>query len=305
MNFEKAIIKVVGVGGAGCNAVEHMIREGVIGVEYICADTDSQSLKQSSAGTKFQIAPNLGSGDEPGVSIETAIAERDSIVDVLRGADMTFIIAGMGGGTGTGASTVVAEVARYLGIFTVAIVTRPFESEYQRLHSAEEGLAELVRHVDSMIVISNENLKKMLGEQFSMPEAYHYANTVLKIAASSIADIINMPGLVGVDFGDVFQVMNNTGKGMMGFATATGVDRARMATEQAVKSPLLEGANLSEAYGVLVNITASESLVLDEIYEVMNTVRKHASDYVVFGTASDAAMEDGLRVTIVATGLGN
>lgn len=305
MNDEKAIIKVAGVGGAGCNAVEHMIHEGVMGVEYICADTDSQSLIQSSAATKLQIASNLGSGDESSASIETAIAGRDRIVDVLRGADMAFIIAGMGGGTGTSAARVIAEVARYFGIFTVAVVTRPFESESKRMRIADEGLAELVQHVSSLIVISNEKLKKILGEQFSMPETFRYANTVLKIAVSSIADIINVPGIVGVDFGDVLQVMNNTGKGKIGFATATGVDRARMAAEQALKSPLLEDANLSEAYGVLANITASDSLELDEVYEVMNTIRKYASDYVVFGTAIDAGMEDRLRVTIFATGPGS
>lgn len=305
MTVEKAIIKVVGVGGAGCNAVAYMIREGVMGVEYICADTDSQSLMQSSAGTKLQIAPNLGSGNDPSASIKTAIAERDRIVDVLRGADMVFIIAGMGGVTGTAVATMVAEVTHYLEIFTVAVVTRPFESESQRMRTAERGLAELVQHVSSLIVLSNEKLKKILGEQVSMPETFRYADTVLKIAVGSIADIINVPGIVGVDFGDVLQVMDKTGRGMMGVATVAGVDRARLATEQALKSPLLEGADLFRAYGLLVNITASSSLELDEIYEVMNTTRMYGPDHLVFGIAIDVGMNDGLRVTIFATSLGS
>lgn len=305
MNEEKAIFKVVGVGGAGSNAVEHMIREGVKGVEYICVDTDSLALKQSSAGTKLQIAPHLGSGDEPGASIETAIAERDRIAEALRGADMVFTIAGMGGTTGTGVAPVVAEVARHLEIFTVAVVTKPFESECERMRIAEGGLAELLQHVSSLIVISNDKLKIMLGEQCSMPEVYRYADTVFKIAISSIADIVNVPGIVGVDFADVLQVMDKTGRGMMGVATAAGVDRARLATEQALKSPMLEGADLFGAYGLLVNITSNSSIELDEIYEVMNTTRMYGPDHLVFGTAIDEGMKDVLRVTIFATSLGS
>lgn len=305
MNYETAIIKVVGVGGAGCNAVENMIREGVMGVEYICADTDSQSLMQSSAGTKLQIAPHLGLCNEPGVSIETVIAERDRIADVLRGANMVFIIAGMGGRVGTDASRVVAEITSCLGIFTVAVVTRPFESESQCMRIAEEGLAKLVQHVSSLIVFSNENLKERLGEQFSMPEAYRYADTVLKIAVGSIADIIKVPGMVGVDFADIRDVMDNTGKGLIGFAIARGADRALMATAQALKSLLFEGANPSRADGMLVIITASDSLELDEIYEVMDTIRIYGPDFCIFGTTFDEKMGDSLRVTLFAAGIGS
>lgn len=305
--LQGAVLKVIGVGGAGCNAVEHMIREGVTGVEYICADTDAQALKKSSASTKLQIAPSLGTEGEQSASLKTELAERDRILDALRGADLVFIIAGMGGGTGTSAANRVAEAASYLGILTVAIVTRPFESEGQRMRIAEDGIEELGQHVDSLIVISNEKLKGIIGEQVSMPEAFRNADTVLKVAVGSIAYIITVPGLIGVDFADVRTVMSETGMGMMGFATATGVDRARMAAEQALKSPLLEDANLSEAKGVLVNITASDSIQLDEIYEVMNTVRKFACQdaTLIFGTNSDAGMADRLRVTLFATGLGN
>ncbi len=300
------IIKVVGVGGAGGNAVEHMIREGVQGVEFVCANTDAQALKQSSAGVKLQFGPGLGAGGKPEKARDLALAERDRIADALEGAHMVFITAGMGGGTGTGAAPIVAEVARELGILTVAVVTKPFEFEGKRLRLAEEGLLELAQNVDSLIVILNEKLMEVLGEDVTMTEAFRSADNVLKNAVGGIAEIINMPGLVNVDFEDVRTVMGEMGKAMMGSATASGVDRARIASEQAVASPLLEGIELSGARGVLVNVTASRQLGMKEVKEVMATIRNYASDEatIIFGTVFDDGMEDQLRVTVVATGLG-
>ena len=235
------IIKVIGVGGAGGNAVEHMIREGVGGVEFICCNTDAQALKHSSAGIKLQLGPGLGAGGKPERAREHARNEREHIADMLRGAHMCFITAGMGGGTGTGAAPVIAEVARELGILTVAVVTKPFVFEGRRGKLAEDGLAELQQHVDSLIVILNEKLMEVLGEDVSMLEAFRAADNVLKNAVGGISEIINVPGLVNVDFEDVRTVMGEMGKAMMGSASAAGVDRARLAAEQAVASPLLEG----------------------------------------------------------------
>ena len=300
------VIKVVGVGGAGGNAVEHMIREAVGGVEFICCNTDAQALKLSSAGTKLQLGPGLGAGGKPERAREHAQGEREKIAEALSGAHMCFITAGMGGGTGTGAAPVVAEVARELGILTVAVVTKPFEFEGRRGKLAEEGLAELAQHVDSLIVILNEKLIEVLGEEVSMLDAFKSADNVLKNAVGGIAEIINVPGLVNVDFEDVRTVMGECGKAMMGSAVASGVDRARVAAESAVASPLLEGIELSGARGVLVNITASNSLGLKEYKEVMATIRQYtaAEATVICGAVFDDSMEDSLRVTVVATGLG-
>jgi len=301
------VIKVVGVGGAGGNAVDHMIREGVQGVEFICANTDAQSLNRSDAHQKLQFGPGLGAGGKPEKARALAELERERIADALRGAHMAFITAGMGGGTGTGAAPIVAEVARELGILTVAVVTKPFEFENaKRMKVAEEGLAELSRHVDSLIVILNERLTEVLGEDISMIAAFKTADNVLRNAVGGIAEIINVPGLVNVDFEDVRTVMGEMGKAMMGSAVAAGMDRARLAAEQAVASPLLEGIELSGARGVLVNISANSALGMKEVREVMNTIRAYAADdaHIIFGTVFDDAMEDNLRVTVVATGLG-
>ena len=301
------VIKVVGVGGAGGNAVDHMIREGVQGVEFICANTDAQSLNRSDAHQKLQFGPGLGAGGKPEKARALAELERERIADALRGAHMAFITAGMGGGTGTGAAPIVAEVARELGILTVAVVTKPFEFENaKRMKVAEEGLAELSRHVDSLIVILNERLTEVLGEDISMIAAFKTADNVLRNAVGGIAEIINVPGLVNVDFEDVRTVMGEMGKAMMGSAAASGMDRARLAAEQAVASPLLEGIELSGARGVLVNISANSALGMKEVREVMNTIRAYAAEdaHIIFGTVFDDAMEDNLRVTVVATGLG-
>ncbi|MBL8504643.1 MAG: cell division protein FtsZ [Rhodocyclaceae bacterium] len=301
------VIKVVGVGGAGGNAVDHMIREGVQGVEFICANTDAQALNRSDAHRKLQFGPGLGAGGKPEKARALAEVERERIAEALQGAHMAFITAGMGGGTGTGAAPIVAEVARELGILTVAVVTKPFEFENaKRMQVAEQGLAELSRHVDSLIVILNERLTDVLGEDISMIAAFKTADNVLRNAVGGIAEIINVPGLVNVDFEDVRTVMGEMGKAMMGSAAASGMDRARLAAEQAVASPLLEGIELSGARGVLVNISANSALGMKEVREVMNTIRAYAADdaHIIFGTVFDDAMEDNLRVTVVATGLG-
>ena len=300
------VIKVVGVGGAGGNAVEHMIREGVQGVEFICVNTDAQALKNSSAGLKLQLGPGLGAGGKPDRARDLAQAERSRIAEALTGAHMVFITAGMGGGTGTGAAPVVAEVAREQGILTVAVVTKPFEYEGKRISLAEQGLHELSLHVDSLIVILNEKLMEVLGQEVTMLEAFKSADNVLKNAVGGIAEIINVPGLVNVDFEDVRTVMGEMGKAMMGSSSSAGVDRARIAAEQAVASPLLEGIELSGARGVLVNITANQSLGMKEVRDVMNTIRTYAAAdaTIIFGTVFDEGMEDQLRVTVVATGLG-
>jgi cell division protein FtsZ len=300
------IIKVVGVGGAGGNAVEHMIREGVGGVEFICCNTDAQALKKSTAHVKLQLGPGLGAGGKPEKARDLAILDRERIAEALTGAHMVFITAGMGGGTGTGAGPIVAEVARELGILTVAVVTKPFEYEGKRKRLAEEGVAELARHVDSLIIILNEKLEEVLGDEVSMLEAFQAADNVLRNAVGGIAEIINVPGLVNVDFEDVRTVMGEMGKAMMGSAVAAGVDRARVAAEEAVASPLLEGIELSGARGVLVNITASTTLGLKEYKEVMNTIRQYTAPEatVICGAVFDETMEDQLRVTVVATGLG-
>jgi cell division protein FtsZ len=302
------VIKVIGVGGAGGNAVEHMIRRGVQGVEFIVANTDHQALARSSAKNVIQLGgTGLGAGSRPDVGRQAAEDARERILDALRGAHMVFITAGMGGGTGTGAAPVVAEIAKELGILTVAVVSKPFEFEGpRRMRTAEAGLAELQERVHSLIVILNNKLEEVLGEDAEMADCFRAADDVLHNACAGIAEIINTPGLVNVDFEDVKTVMSEHGKAMMGTACADGVDRARVAAEQAVASPLLEGVDLSGARGVLVNITASLSLKMRETREVMNTIREFAAEdaTVIFGTVCDEAMGDTLRVTVVATGLG-
>ncbi|MBI2308750.1 MAG: cell division protein FtsZ [Rhodocyclales bacterium] len=306
-NDSGTVIKVIGVGGAGGNAVDHMIREGVNGVEFIAANTDAQALKRSGATLKVALGKSgLGAGAKPEAGRSAAMEERERIAEALKGAHMVFITAGMGGGTGTGAAPIVAEVAREQGILTVAVVTKPFGFEGKRMKVAEAGLAELQKQVDSLIVILNDKLMEVLGDDVSMDEAFKAADNVLRNAVGGIAEIINFPGLVNVDFEDVRTVMGEMGMAMMGSASAAGVDRARIAAEQAVASPLLEGINLSGAKGVLVNITATRGLKMKEVNEVMNTVREFAAEdaHIIFGAVYDEAMGEEIRVTVVATGLG-
>ena len=302
------IIKVVGVGGAGGNAVQHMISRGVQGVEFICMNTDAQALKRSSASRVLQLGnTGLGAGAKPEVGRGCADQAREQIADSLRGAHMVFITAGMGGGTGTGAAPIVAQVAKEMGILTVGVVSKPFDFEgARRAKVAEHGSSELESSVDSLIVVLNEKLFEVMGDDAEMDKCFQCADDVLHNAVAGIAEIINVDGLVNVDFEDVKTVMGEQGKAMMGTATVSGVDRARLAAQQAVASPLLEGVDLSGARGVLVNITASRSLKLSETKEVMNTIRSYAAEdaTVIFGTVYDDAMGDALRVTVVATGLG-
>ena len=301
------VIKVIGVGGAGGNAVDHMIREGVMGVEFIAANTDAQALARSVAHKKLRLGKSgLGAGAKPEAGRSAAMEEREQIAESLRGAHMVFITAGMGGGTGTGAGPIVAEVAREMGILTVAVVTKPFMFEGKRLKIAEAGIAELQKHVDSLIVILNDKLMDVLGDDVSMDEAFKAADNVLRNAVGGIVEVINYPGLVNVDFEDVRTVMGEMGMAMMGSANAAGVDRARIAAEQAIASPLLEGVNLSGAKGVLVNITATRGLKMKEVHEVMNTVREFAAEdaHIIFGAVYDESMGEDIRVTVVATGLG-
>jgi cell division protein FtsZ len=301
------VIKVVGVGGAGGNAVQHMINKGVAGVEFIAANTDAQALAVSGAHNIIQIGDSgLGAGMRPEVGRQLAEQSRARIEDSLRGAHMVFIAAGMGGGTGTGAAPIVAEVAKNMGALTVAVVSKPFSYEGQKcMDVAEAGLEELTKHVDSLIVILNEKLEDIYEDE-SMLDWMKHADDVLNNAVAGIAEIINVPGHINVDFNDVKTIMSEQGKAMMGTATAAGVDRARIAAEQAVASPLLDGIDLSGARGVLVNVTASRGLKGKEIKEVMAAVRAFAAPdaAIAQGIAYDDAMGDELRVTVVATGLG-
>jgi cell division protein FtsZ len=301
------IIKVVGVGGAGGNAVQHMINKGVAGVEFIVANTDAQALSLSKAHNVIQIGESgLGAGMQPALGRQLAEETRSRIEDALRGAHMVFIAAGMGGGTGTGAAPVVAEVAKELGALTVAVVSKPFTYEGQKcMKIADEGLEELGKHVDSLIVILNEKLEDIY-EDDSMMEWLQHADDVLNNAVAGIAEIINVPGHINVDFNDVKTIMAEQGKAMMGTAVASGLDRARIAAEQAIASPLLDGIDLSGARGVLVNVTGSKSLKGKEIREVMATVRAFAAEdaSIAQGIAYDDNMGDEIRVTVVATGLG-
>jgi cell division protein FtsZ len=311
VDSQDAVIKVIGVGGCGGNAVDHMIDSGLSGVEFIAINTDAQALKRNQAKTQLQLGNNvtkgLGAGANPEVGREAALEDRERIAEMIDGADMLFITAGMGGGTGTGAAPVVAEVAKELGILTVAVVTKPFMFEGKRVRAANAGIEALSRHVDSLIIIPNEKLMQVLGDDVSMLDAFKAANNVLHGAVGGIAEVINCPGLVNVDFADVRTVMSEMGMAMMGSASASGEDRARAAAEQAVASPLLEDVNLAGARGVLVNITASSSVKMREIHEVMNTIKSFTAEEatVIVGQVLDDALEDTLRVTMVATGLGN
>lgn len=301
-------IKVIGVGGGGGNAVAHMIERNVQGVEFICANTDAQALARSSAHKHIQLGgTGLGAGSKPEKGRECAEAAVESIREAIAGAHMLFITAGMGGGTGTGAAPVIARVAKEMGILTVGVVTKPFDWEGgRRMTNADNGLAELEANVDSLIVVLNEKLLEVLGDDITQDEAFAHANDVLKNAVGGIAEIINVPGHVNVDFEDVRTVMGEPGKAMMGTALANGPDRARIAAEQAVACPLLEGIDLSGAKGVLVLITAAKgSLKLSESKLAMNTIRAYASPdaHVIYGTAYDDDLGDQVRVTVVATGL--
>jgi cell division protein FtsZ len=307
---QEAVIKVIGVGGCGGNAVDHMIEAGVEGVEFIYANTDAQALKRNKSKTLLQlgatVTKGLGAGADPQIGRESALEDRERIIELIEGADMLFLTAGMGGGTGTGAAPIVAEAARELGILTVAVVTKPFAFEGRRQNIASQGLEELSSHVDSLIVIPNDKLMEVLGEDVSMLDAFKAANSVLHGAVAGIAEVIKCPGLVNVDFADVRTVMSEMGMAMMGSSSSNADDRARVAAEQAVASPLLEDVNLAGARGVLVNITASTSLKMREVHEVMNTIKEFTADdaTVIVGTVIDEMLEDYLRVTMVATGLG-
>ena len=308
---QNAVIKVVGVGGGGGNALQHMVVNNVEGVDFICANTDAQALKNVSARTVLQlgsgVTKGLGAGANPLIGREAAIEDRERIAEVLQGSDMVFITAGMGGGTGTGAAPIVAEVAREMGILTVAVVTKPFPFEgRKRLQVAEEGIRELSQHVDSLITIPNEKLLTVLGKDASLLAAFSKANDVLLGAVQGIADLIMRPGMINVDFADVKTVMSEMGMAMMGTGHASGPNRAREAAEAAIRSPLLEDVNLMGARGILVNITAGPDLSLGEFSEVGSTVEEFASESatVVVGTVIDPELRDELRVTVVATGLG-
>lgn len=308
---QSAVIKVIGVGGGGGNAVAHMVHAGIEGVDFICANTDAQALNSAGVRTALQIGCNitkgLGAGSDPDIGRQAAMEDRDRIKEVIEGADMLFITAGMGGGTGTGATPVVAQVAKELGILTVAIVTRPFEMEgNKRKTIADQGLAELGKYVDSLITIPNEKLLAVLGAETTLLDAFRSANQVLQGAVQGIAELITRPGLINVDFADVRTVMAEMGMAMMGTGMSSGEDRAREAAEAAISSPLLEDINLAGANGILVNVTAGMDLSIGEFQEVGITIKEFASDdaTVVIGTVIDPDMTDRIRVTVVATGLG-
>ncbi len=307
---QSAVIKVIGVGGGGGNAVRHMIDCDVDGVEFICANTDAQALRDVDARVALQLGggmtKGLGAGANPEIGRQSAIEDRDRIAEILEGADMVFITAGMGGGTGTGAAPVVAEVARDMGILTVAVVTKPFPFEgRKRMQIADEGIQQLQQQVDSLITIPNERLLAVLGSSASLIEAFKAANDVLLGAVQGIADLIIRPGMINVDFADVRTVMSEMGMAMMGSGNAVGENRAREAAESAIRSPLLEGVNLQGARGILVNITAGLDLSLGDFNEVGETIEDFASPdaTVVVGTVIDPELTDELRVTVVATGL--
>lgn len=309
---QNAVIKVIGVGGGGGNAVNHMAESCIEGVDFICANTDAQALKHCNVKTILQlgagITKGLGAGADPEVGKQAAMEDRDRIQDALEGADMIFITAGMGGGTGTGAAPVVAQVARELGILTVAVVTKPFPFEGgKRMKVATAGIRDLAQYVDSLITIPNEKLLAVLGKEMSLLNAFKAANDVLLNATQGIAELITRPGLINVDFADVKTVMCEMGVAMMGTGAASGENRARQAAEAAINSPLLEDIDLAGAKGILVNITAGMSLSIGEFDEVGNTVRDFADDdaIVVVGTVIDPDLNEELRVTVVATGLGD
>jgi cell division protein FtsZ len=308
---QNAVIKVIGVGGGGGNAVRHMIANNIEGVEFVCANTDAQALSNLGARTLLQmgscVTKGLGAGANPEIGRQAALEDRDQIAEILAGADMVFITAGMGGGTGTGAAPIFAEVAKEMGILTVAVVTRPFPFEgKKRSLIADQGILALSEHVDSLITIPNEKLLEVLGKAATLLDAFKAANDVLLGAVKGIADLIMRPGMINVDFADVRTVMSEMGMAMMGTGYASGEGRAREAAEAAIRSPLLEDVNLHGARGILVNITAGENLSLGEFTEVGDTIEEFASDdaTVVVGTVIDPSMGDEIRVTVVATGLG-
>ncbi len=308
---ETAVIKVMGIGGGGGNAVGHMLSSGIEGVDFVCVNTDAQALKSARVKTGLQIGCNitkgLGAGANPDIGRQAAMEDRDRIQEVVAGADMLFITAGLGGGTGTGAAPVVAKLAKELGDLTVAVETKPFTMEgNKRKGVADQGIAELGRYVDSLITIPNEKLLTVLGSETTLLDAFRAANQVLQGAVQGIAELITRPGLINVDFADVRTVMSEMGMAMMGSGVAEGADRAREAAEAAVSSPLLEDINLAGANGVLVNVTAGMDLSIGEFQEVGETVKQFASDEatVVIGTVVDPEMAQEIRVTVVATGLG-
>ncbi|GAA6204076.1 cell division protein FtsZ [Thalassotalea sp. SU-HH00458] len=308
---EEAVIKVIGVGGGGGNAVEHMVCQTIEGVEFITANTDSQALRNSSANVTLQmggdVTKGLGAGANPEIGRRSAEEDRETIKETLQGADMVFIAAGMGGGTGTGAAPVVAEVAKEMGILTVAVVTKPFPFEgKKRMNYAEQGIEFLSKNVDSLITIPNEKLLKVLGPGTSLLDAFKAANNVLLGAVQGIAELITRPGLINVDFADVRTVMSEMGTAMMGSGLASGEDRAEEAAEAAISSPLLEDVDLAGARGILVNITAGMDISIDEFETVGNAVKAFASENatVVVGAVIDPEMTEDLRVTVVATGIG-
>ena len=308
---QSAIIKVIGVGGGGGNAVSHMVNAGIEGVDFVCANTDAQALNTARVKTALQIGCNitkgLGAGADPDIGRQAAMEDRDRIVEVIEGADMLFITAGMGGGTGTGAAPVVAQVAKELGILTVAVVTRPFEMEgTKRMSIADNGIAELGKYVDSLITIPNEKLLAVLGSDCTLVNAFESANEVLQGAVQGIAELITTPGTMNVDFADVRTVMSEMGMAMMGTGTSSGEGRAREAAEAAISSPLLEDVNLSGANGILVNVTSDLNLTIGEFSEIGDTIKEFSAPdaTVIIGSALDPSMNDEVRVTVVATGLG-
>src|SRR6201991_279380 len=309
---QSAVIKVIGVGGGGGNAVAHMVTTGIDGVDFMCINTDAQALKHSKVKTALQIGSNitkgLGAGADPVVGRQAAMEDRDRIVEMVEGCDMLFITCGMGGGTGTGAAPVVAQIAKELGILTVAVVTKPFEMEGgKRSLVADHGIAELGKYCDSLITIPNQKLLTVLGPTTTLLDAFKSANQVLQGAVQGIAELITRPGLINVNFADVRTVMAETGMAMMGSGAASGDQRARQAAEAAIASPLLEDVNFSGARGILVNITAGIDMSIGEFEEVGDVVKEFISDdaTVVVGTVIDPEMTDEMRVTVIVTGLGD
>ena len=306
-----AVIKVIGIGGGGCNAINNMIKNTIQGVEFISANTDAQALGKSDAPKRIQLGTNLtkglGAGANPEVGREAALEEREAITEAVRGANMLFITTGMGGGTGTGAAPVVAEIAKEMGILTVAVVTRPFEHEGKRIHIAQQGIEHLKSQVDSLIVIPNDRLMTALGEDVTVREAFRAADNVLHAAVAGISEVVTRPGFINLDFADVKNVMSLTGMAMMGSGSSQGVDRARLATEEAISSPLLDNVSLDGARGVLVNITTAPGcLKMSEYREIMRVIDDyaHPDSERKYGTAEDENMpEDAIRITIIATGL--
>ena len=306
---QKAIIKVIGVGGCGGNAIDYMIEKNVMGVDFICANTDLQALQKSQASTIVQIGEmltqGLGAGSRPDTGKQAAIDDKEKIIEAIDGADMLFITAGMGGGTGTGATPVIAQIAKDLGILTVAVVTKPFDFEGRRTQVAKDGIEELVNYVDSLITIPNEKLMGVLGDEVTFVDAFGAANEVLYSAVLGIAEIINNPGMINVDFADVRTVMSEMGMAMIGSGFAEGSDRAEIAAKSAVACPLLEDVNLNNAKGILVNISASHDFKMKEYFEIMDIIKQYASENatIIVGNVIDESMSNSIRVTMVATGL--